>query len=96
MTEHEERRQARVGLPPRPFLYTVDQIAGLLSITPGRVHASLHYDRRSVGKCPREKMLAHNIATEGRHPEWRIAERELVRWLRVKGFRYYDRGWIEW
>lgn len=83
-----------VGLPQRPFLYTLDQIANLVAVDLLTVKASVHFEGRSVGARPVKKMLARNIAPEGERPDWRVAERELVRWLRTKGFRFYERGWV--
>lgn len=85
----------RVGLPPKPFLYTIDQISFLLDVTEVYIkRALLHYEGRSVGVAPRDRMVARNIAPEGEKPEWRVAERELTRWMRLKGFKYYERGYF--
>ena len=80
----------RRELPVKPFLYTLDQVAGLLQITEERL--PIHYAGRSVGARQRDKMLARNIAAAGERPDWRIAERELIRWARTKGFRFHERG----
>jgi hypothetical protein len=83
-----------LGLPVRAFLFTVDQIATMIAVDEKRVKDSyLFYQGRSVGNRPRGKMMARNIAPEGEKPEWRIAEREVIRWLRTMGFKIYDRGW---
>ena len=79
-------------LPPRPFLYTQDQVADLLAVTD--VSAYLFYDGRSTGTPPKDKMLARNIAPEGLPPEWRIEEQELIRWFKHTGFRPIAR--LEW
>lgn len=85
-----EREQ--FNMPPRVFLYTLDQIATMLAVELQYVKAHLiHYDRRSVGSRPLDKMAARNIALEGDKPEWRVAEAELIRYLRRRGFRIYDR-----
>lgn len=82
-----------LGLPLRVFLYTVDQIALMLGTTEVDVKRRyLHYEGREVVPRPHGKMLARNIADDGEKPEWRVAEPELVRWLRYKGFRLYVRG----
>lgn len=88
MTVHE-RRQA-VGLPPQPFLYTLDQIAQIVNVTHRTLVKYLHYSGVSPGKCPEGKMLAANLASAGEAPDWRVADAELIRWLRHKGFRVYD------
>lgn len=95
----------KVGLPPRVFLYTIDQIAALLSVDPRTVKTSyLYFDGINVGPVPRDKLMARNIDPDYRPPshaepeghgkaEWRVAENELIRWLKHKGFRLYDTGW---
>lgn len=81
----------KVDLPVRPFLYTIDQIATLLAVTEQNVKAKyLHYDGRSTGVCPRDRMVARNIAPDGERPDWRVAEKEFRRWLKHKHFRIYD------
>jgi hypothetical protein len=82
----------KVGLPPRVFLYTLDQIATMLSVTVKTVGSYLWYDGRSTGVKSVHLMIAHNIAHPTAKPEWRVAERELVRWLKLKGFKYYEFG----
>lgn len=52
----------------------------------------IHYVDRSIGPRQHPLMEAHNVALEGQKPDWRVAENELVRWLRYKGFRIYHRG----
>lgn len=85
----------RVGLPARPFLYTTDQIATLLSLDEKTVKAQyLFYEGRSTGKRKLGLMVARNIADPKNHPQWRVSERELIRWLRFKGFRIYETGVI--
>ncbi len=82
-----------VGLPPRPFLYTLDQISTLLDLTQREVEMRyIFWDQRSVGMVPKDKMMARNIAPKDSKPDWRVAERELVRWMKHKGFRFYERS----
>lgn len=86
-----------VGIPPRPFLWTLDQIATILSLETAALQASsyIYYEGRSIGLPSKQLMIARNIAPDDKKPEWRIAERELLRWMRVKGFKYYDTGFIK-
>lgn len=85
-----------MGLPPRPFLYTIDQLSTVLSISvPALRRTYLFFENRSTGIRPPDRMLARNIAPADEKPEWRVAEGELIRWMRAKGFRYHERGWIE-
>lgn len=84
-----------VNIPMRPFLYTLDQIAALLSVEVSAVrNRYLFYNGRSTGGKRKDLILAHNIAPDGLKPEWRVAERELVRWFRYKGFKVVDRNWV--
>lgn len=90
-----KRERVELGIPPRPFLYTLDQIATLTGYEYAALRRDVvHYDGRSIGFRPRKKMLARNIADDGVKPEWRVAEAELFRWLRICGFRIHERGWI--
>jgi hypothetical protein len=82
------------GLPPRVFLYTPDQLATMLSTSEAYVRGKMmFYDGRSPGRQPKDKFLARNIAPTGQTPEWRVAEQELMRWLRYKRYRLYESAW---
>lgn len=81
-----------LGLPGKPFLYTLDQIADLFGVALDRVkHEFIYFDNISTGMKPRDRMLARNISTTDR-ADWRVAEEELKRWLKHMGFRVYDRS----
>lgn len=83
-----------VGLPVRAFLFTIDQISTMTNVDENTVKRHyLHFEGRALGPRPPAKMIARNIAPEGEKPDWRVAEREFLRWLRRQGFRVYDRGW---
>ena len=86
-----------IGLPIREFMYTLDQIAFLLSIEEKNLKQNhLHYDGRSVGPCPKDRLLAVDISPDGAaRPEWRVAERHLKRWMRYKGWKAYERGYVK-
>lgn len=88
-----ERARQRVDLPPRLFLYTLDQVGTLIAVERQQLIRHVHYDGRSVGAPKPDKLLARNIASDGEPPEWRVAEREFVRWLRHKKFRIYENPW---
>jgi hypothetical protein len=73
------------------FLWTLDQVATMLSIKLQTVKVSyIYYEGRSTGPRSGHLMSARNIAKPGDPPEWRIADRELKRWLKRKGFRFYE------
>ncbi len=82
-----------VGLPTRVFLFTFDQLSVMLDIDESIIARDyVYYEGRSIGSRKKNLMLARNIAPPDSKPEWRVAEREFIRWMRVKGFRYYERG----
>lgn len=90
----DEITRRHLGLPPRVFMYTVDQIATLFEVAEKDVKKRfLFYDKREPGIAPKTKMRAINIAPEGETPEWRVTERELVRYMRRQGIRFYERGY---
>lgn len=85
------RKSVNLGLPARPFLYTIDQIAGLIDVE--EHHLRTHYvyfDGRSTGYVQPHHIRARNIAPPKLAPEWRVAENELKRWLKNKGFKLYE------
>ena len=89
------KQDPNLGLPPRVFLYTLDQIAMMIGVTLQTLKTSyVYFYGRSPGVAARDVLLARNIAPEGTTPDWRVAENELKRWLRIKGFRVYDRSLI--
>lgn len=80
-------RQA-VNLPVRPFLYTLDQVATIISISERNlIRDYLYLAGRTPGVQPKDLILAQNIAPPNLKPDWRVEERELIRWLKRKGFR---------
>lgn len=87
-------RPESVGLPPRPFLYTLDQIAVILNISQADVgRRYIYYEGRSTGIRNLKLLIARNINPDRNDkPDWRVAERELIRWCKVMGFKFYDRG----
>lgn len=90
----EGKAQAWVDLPPRQFFYTLDQIAELLSMSTKNLRANYVYFDRVTPTLRRSKQLmARNIAEHTDKPDWRVAEDELVRWMRACRFRYGSRGW---
>jgi len=85
-----------LGLPIRPFLYTLDQIADLIDKKLRQLRLDdIYFDQVSSGPKPIGKMIARNIASPGDKPDWRVAEQEFKRWLRLKRFRVYDRSQLK-
>lgn len=85
-----------VGLPVRSFLYTLDQVAYLLNLSLDNVQKSgkVYYAGRSTGAKSPDRMMARDIAGPNESPDWRIAEQELLRWMKRKGYKVYERAWI--
>ena len=91
-----EPQDTPVKLPPRIFLYTLDQIALMLDMSETGIRAYCHLDKLHTGPRPPSRLLARNIADNDKHPDWRITEKELRRWMRLKGFRVVTRdSWEE-
>lgn len=84
-----------VKLPPRIFLYTLDQIALMLDMSDQAIRTYCHLDRFHTGPRPPSRLLARNIAPPEDRPDWRVAEPELRRWMRLKGFRVITRDTLE-
>lgn len=94
MTDPGPRREA-VGLPPRTFLYTLDQVGEMLSLSlPVMRQRYVYFEGHSFGHAKRTLLFARNISPDS-EADWRIAESELIRWMRFKKFRFHTRGWIE-
>lgn len=87
MPSHENNSD-RVALPPRFFLYTLDQIAMMLGYSQKNLEAThIFYHGRSIGYPSPDKIQARNIAQPEDKPDWRVVDRELVRWMRRKGYK---------
>lgn len=85
-----------VRLPVRPFLYTLDQIEALTSISQKElISRHCHFFGRHEGKCPPDRLLFRDIAPEGDRPDWRVTEREFIRWMRAKGFVVRELRYVE-
>jgi hypothetical protein len=84
----------RVGLPPRPFLYSIDQIAWIVNVKIETVmDRYIFYAGRSIGTRPPGMMTARDISPRPDDiPVWRVGETELIRWMQHKGFKFYERA----
>lgn len=76
-----------MGLPFRPFLYTLDQISDLFQIRMAKLSEMIHFDGRTVGVHHDDTLLARNIMPPDKTPEWRVEELELIRFMKKKGIR---------
>lgn len=78
---------AKIELPYRPFLYTLDQIATLTAISVQSLKDThLYFAGRTEGVRNPDLLVAHNIVPPPDKPDWRVEEREFLRWLKRKGF----------
>lgn len=85
-----------VRLPPRVFLYTLDQIALMLGMDESALKKYCHLDKFHTGVRPPGRLLTRNIAPpDEKRSDWRVAEKELIRWMRIKGFRVVTRDTLE-
>lgn len=84
----------RLGLPPTPFLFHLDQVATMLGKTLDDLcETNIYFLGRSMGKLSIRQIKAVNIAVdETAPPEWRVTEGELIRWLKVIGIKVHSRG----
>jgi hypothetical protein len=76
-----------IEMPRRLFLFTLDQVATLVSMPEERLKRKLCWFRgRSTFVRNKDMLAVHNIAQEDMPPDWRVEESELTRWLKRKGF----------
>lgn len=90
-----DTQETPVKLPPRIFLYTLDQIALMLDMSDKNIRQYCHLDKLHTGVRPPSRLLARNIAMPDEKPDWRVAEKELIRWMRIRGFRVVTRDTLE-
>lgn len=77
----------KIDLPPRMFLYTIDQVAACVGLPESTLRASyIYFHGRTRGNKHASLLLARNIAAPQDKPEWRIAENEFIRWMKFKKF----------
>lgn len=86
-----EKERKVVGLPPIIFMFTLDQLSAMLGVDEKMLKANyLYYAHRSVGIQRADDMYAVNVAPPEMPAEWRVSQKEFVRWCKKKGFRAYD------
>lgn len=79
--------KTRIVMPVRVLLYTMDQLAAIFGIEEDVLIARyLYFQGLSTG-VQGKRMLARNIEIADDQPaRWRVAESEVLRYLREKGF----------
>jgi hypothetical protein len=93
MPADRDKLRRDVGIPIRPFMYTLDQVADMLNVPVPKLKRQYCYfeDIHTTAK-PTSKMRVRNInPDQGEEKDWRIAESELYRWLKHMGFRVIER-----
>lgn len=85
-----EKRRSDIEMPVRIFLYRLDQVAFMLDMPEATLRAKhLYLVGRTAGRRNPHYLVARNVAPpDAVKKDWRIAENELVRWMRVKGFTF--------
>lgn len=76
-------------LPLKAFMYTLEQVADMLSID--RVYFKnkfVYYKGRTPRVHTSHELAAVNLAKPAEEPIWRISEDELIRWLKVKRINF--------
>lgn len=74
--------RTKLGLPYRPFLYTLDQICDLFQLSRKEINNYLFLPDLQIGTARPDRMACLNIAPNGLPPQWRVEERELIRWMK--------------
>lgn len=89
-------KRGDVALPVRPFLYTLEQVATLTAIEPHVLRDEyVWYEGVNTGGRPPRRLLARDVHPLRRGVDWRVAENELIRWMRACNFRVMEREtWI--
>lgn len=88
-----DKERAILGLPPRVFFYTLGQVGAIIEMSEADVLKKVVYlEGREVGRKMRGQLQAINVARGDHTPEWRVEDAELIRWLRHKKIRRFDRG----
>jgi imidazolonepropionase-like amidohydrolase len=91
-----DREQKETGIPLRVFLYTLDQISVMVEIPVATLEKSyIYFEGRTIATFRPEKMRARNISAREDIPEWRVADKEVIRWLKNRGFKVIERGWVQ-
>lgn len=78
--------KARIELPVREFLFTLDQIASLLNVSEANLASNyLFFDGVTTGSS-RGRMRARDISNDPNRRDWRVGESQFMMFLRARGF----------
>lgn len=87
-------RRQKADLPTRAFLYTIDQLSTMLSITEPELEKHLFREGQDYGRRDERLMVARNISRPGQPSDWRVSEEELIRWGQRIGYAFYSRRFL--
>lgn len=91
-----EKNVSETNIPIRTFLYSLEQIEQMIGIPASALAQSyIYFQGRTIGIKRPWMIQARNIAGPDDIPEWRVADREFIRWLRNRGFRVIERGYVK-
>ena len=88
-TESEDSPLA--GIPKFAFLFTIDQICGMIGSTPDSLAKQSFRMGIDSGKPALKKLKLININVDPGDPEWRVDYKEFRRWcqhVRVPVYRF--------
>lgn len=84
----EDDGQVQVFMPTLTFLYTLDQLAGMLNMELRDFqYKHVWFHGITAGRKGRAQMVARNIAADNDTPDWRVTHQDFVRWLDSNGFK---------
>lgn len=92
MVFEEDRFQKQIQLPVRQFMYTIDQIAHMLSCSTDTLYNKyLWYTGRDHGQ-PGSKLKAINIAPleDATTADWRVTEEDFFFWLKQRNITFHE------
>ena len=93
MSSHYGSSRPVVYQPARIFLYTLDQVASMLSVTEQELRERfVFFMELNLGTPARNQMRARNIGPRADQPDrdWRISDEELIAWMKRMRFVNYD------
>lgn len=84
----EDLFEQEVVLPPREFMYTLEQIAQMLDVSFAFLKEDVVFFRGRSAGSKRGKMEATNIAAPDKPPVWRVGETNFMLWMRARGITF--------
>ncbi len=86
----DDMHKMLLHLPVKVFMFEFHQVANMLDVDLATFKKTMvYYKGRTRRRSDRHDLIAKNIARPEEPPVWRIDEPELIRWLKVKGIKFY-------